>query len=65
MTQFSYHGPDGHKTRCYCGRKATRHVSYGSGCGNVCGIHARVIARRKRGMFHDDGPPLEPTETGT
>jgi hypothetical protein len=41
MTQFSYHGAGSHEDTCYCGRKATRHVSYGSGCGNVCGIHAK------------------------
>jgi hypothetical protein len=37
-----------HGERCYCGKPATRHVYYGTGCGNVCGIHARVILRRKR-----------------
>jgi len=37
-----------HGGRCYCGRPATRHVYYGTGCGNVCGIHARTILRRKR-----------------
>jgi hypothetical protein len=37
------HGPT-----CYCGRPATRHIYYGTGCGNVCGIHARKILRRKR-----------------
>lgn len=37
-----------HGATCYCGRPATRHVYYGTGCGNVCGIHARAILRRKR-----------------
>lgn len=41
------HRPDDHTDRCYCGRRATVHVAYGSGCGNVCGIHANVIERRK------------------
>lgn len=58
----TYHGTDSHKDTCYCGRKAVKHVSYGSGCGNVCGIHARVIARRKGPLFHDDGKPIPATE---
>jgi hypothetical protein len=38
---------DEHGDTCYCGRPATRHVYYGTGCGNVCGIHARKILRIK------------------
>lgn len=41
------HRPEDHTGKCHCGRTATVHVSYGSGCGNVCGIHLRVIERRK------------------
>lgn len=37
-----------HGDRCYCGRPATRHIYYGTGCGNVCGIHARTILKGKR-----------------
>jgi hypothetical protein len=40
---------DQHGERCYCGRRATRHVLYGTGCGNVCGYCARKLARRKPG----------------
>ena len=42
-----YHSPDQHKATCYCGRLAKKHIAYGTGCGNVCGIHARKIARIK------------------
>jgi hypothetical protein len=37
-----------HGDRCHCGRPATRHVYFGTGCGNVCGIHARGVLRIKR-----------------
>jgi hypothetical protein len=47
---MEHHSPDCHKKTCYCGRKATRHVSYGTGCANTCGIHARVISNRKGGF---------------
>lgn len=36
-----------HTNRCYCGNKATYHVFYGSGCGNVCAKHKKKIARMK------------------
>jgi hypothetical protein len=36
-----------HGELCHCGKPATRHVYYGTGCGNVCGPHANVILRRK------------------
>lgn len=39
----------GHPAECYCGKPATCHVSYGSGCGNVCAKHARSIAKIKGG----------------
>lgn len=35
-----------HKATCHCGRKATKHVTWLWGCGNVCGIHARSIQRK-------------------
>ena len=38
-------GPDEHTQVCFCGRKATKHVTWPFGCGNVCGIHARSIVR--------------------
>ena len=37
-----------HGANCFCGRPARWHVSYGSGCGNVCGIHKRSCERVKR-----------------
>ena len=40
------HRPEDHGDRCYCGRPATKHVYYVSGCGNVCGIHRNTIERR-------------------
>lgn len=36
-----------HDDVCYCGRPAKWHIVFGTGCGNVCGIHRRVIERRK------------------
>jgi hypothetical protein len=52
------HDRDGHGRACHCGQPATRHVSYGSGCGNVCNAHAAAIRLVKRATFRDDGPPL-------
>jgi len=37
-----------HKAHCYCGALATHHVSYGTGCGNVCEKHGKAILGRKR-----------------
>ena len=39
----------GHGDRCHCGRPAIWHVSYGSGCGHVCGEHKRRVTRAKNG----------------
>lgn len=54
MTEIRHVGPNppdrGHGDHCYCGRKARWHVSYGSGCGNVCGTHKNAILRIKRSM---------------
>jgi hypothetical protein len=38
---------DQHGERCYCGRRATVHIHYGSGCGHVCGVHKRSIEKVK------------------
>jgi hypothetical protein len=48
--------PDAHGARCFCGRRARWHVEAGvQGCGNFCGIHARVIQRRSlwSAVFND------------
>lgn len=44
------HRPEDHRAACYCGKKATVHVAYGSGCGNVCDEHAASIKRVKRAV---------------
>ena len=49
-----------HGVTCYCGRPARWHVMYGSGCGHVCGIHRRVIERRRAGTT---ARPLTEEET--
>jgi len=41
--------PEEHSSTCYCGRPATVHVAFGSGCGNVCALHAASIAELKPG----------------
>ncbi len=51
------HSSTSHGDHCYCGRPARWHITYGSGCGNVCGIHRRVIERRKAGVT---STPLHP-----
>jgi len=35
--------PEAHTGTCYCGRPASVHVEYGSGCGNVCAMHLAVL----------------------
>jgi len=32
-----------------CNRPAKFHVHYGTGCAQMCGIHARQISRKRRG----------------
>jgi hypothetical protein len=49
------HAPAAHTGTCHCGAPATRHVAYGSGCGNVCGAHAAVIKTVKGGMYSEGG----------
>lgn len=39
--------PEAHLHVCYCGKLATTHIAYGSGCGNVCDRHAASIKQRK------------------
>jgi hypothetical protein len=58
----AYHDQEHHKEICHCGRRATKHVDYDTGCGNVCGIHANVIKRRKRGpmaVYSEANPIIE------
>lgn len=52
------HRPENHERDCYCGERATAHVMYGSGCGNVCDKHAAMIARVKGGRIHRSGPVI-------
>lgn len=40
---------DAHRPTCYCGAKATRHIFWGPGCGNVCTKHAKRVKQRYRG----------------
>lgn len=62
VTPIAWHDPKQHGTLCYCGRKAKVHISYGTGCANVCGIHARTISRRKGGFVKIDKSPQPPGE---
>jgi hypothetical protein len=52
--------PEAHLHVCYCGRLATVHIAYGSGCGNVCDRHATSIKRRKRGAKTSEPVALKP-----
>lgn len=56
------HRPEDHRATCYCGRPARHHVSYGSGCGNVCGIHMQVCRRRKGPLCVVTGAPILATQ---
>ena len=54
-TEMCELSPEGHTDTCFCLRPARRHISYGSGCGNVCGRHANG-ARRRKGVLYVEGP---------
>lgn len=41
------HSSTHHAELCFCRERATVHISYGSGCGTVCGIHAEAIKKVK------------------
>jgi hypothetical protein len=45
------HSPAAHTSTCHCGDPATKHVAYGSGCGNVCATCAAAIKRVKGAMY--------------
>jgi hypothetical protein len=62
MTTYP-HRPQDHMATCHCGRTARYHVSYGSGCGNVCGTHKLTIQRRTGRAFTVTGPPILVAET--
>ena len=57
------HWPEAHTDRCYCGRPATSHVTYGADahreCANVCGLHRAAIQRRSKKHVVVVEPPLD------
>jgi hypothetical protein len=44
------HSSTGHGRNCWCGKRATCHIAYGSGCDNVCDKHRRSVTKVKRSV---------------